>query len=58
MQLETLRKLYDHQGPFATVYLESRSPAADAEHQLQLRWDDVRHQLAAAGAPDLSLIHI
>lgn len=52
MQLETLRKLYDHQGPFATVYLESRSPAADAEHQLQLRWDDVRHQLAAAGAPD------
>lgn len=58
MQLETLRKMYDHNGPFATVYLESRSPAEDAEHQAQLRWDELRNRLAQAGAPDTVLDHL
>lgn len=55
MQLETLRKMYEHDGPFATVYFEARSPAEDAEHQLDLRWDDLRHRLAESGAPDTVL---
>src|SRR5690625_7983151 len=58
MQLETLRKMYDHEGPFATVYLESRFPAEDAEHQAQLRWDELRNRLAQAGAPDAVVDHL
>lgn len=58
MELDTLRTLYDHEGPFATVYLEGRSPAADAEKQVRLRWDDLRQQLAEAGAPEEALAAI
>ena len=52
MELEALRTLYEHEGPFATIYLESRSPAADAEQQVRLRWDDLRQQLSEAGTPE------
>lgn len=55
MELDALRTLYEQEGPFATVYLESRSPAADAEHQVRLRWDALRQQLAEAGAPEGAL---
>ena len=55
MQLTTLRGVYEAQGPFATVYLEARSPASDAEDQLRLRWQDLRSQLAEAGTPDAAL---
>lgn len=55
MQLTSLRGVYEAQGPFATVYLEARSPAADAEDQLRLRWQDLRSQLADAGTPDAAL---
>lgn len=55
MQLTTLRGVYEAQGPFATVYLEARSPAADADDQLRLRWQDLRSQLADAGTPDVAL---
>ena len=55
MQTATLRNIYDHEGPFATVYLESRSPAEDAEHQLALRWDELRNRLAQDGATDSAL---
>lgn len=55
MQLANLRGVYEAQGPFATVYLEARSPAADAEDQLRLRWQDLRSQLADAGTPDAAL---
>lgn len=58
MHLETLQKVYEHDGPFATVYLESRSPAADADHPLRLRWEDLRGQLAEAGASDTVLDHL
>jgi hypothetical protein len=47
--------MYEHDGPFATVYFEARSPAEDAEHQLDLRWEDLRHWLAESGAPDTVL---
>ncbi|MGO2378343.1 baeRF2 domain-containing protein [Brevibacterium aurantiacum] len=52
MNFENLRTVYDNQGPFATVYLEGRSPAADAEKQVRLRWDELRENLASAGAAD------
>ncbi|MDN6637463.1 MAG: hypothetical protein L0L05_03835, partial [Yaniella sp.] len=50
MQLAEVRNLYDQDGPFATVYLEGRAPAADAEHQVRLRWDDLRGRLEKDGA--------
>ncbi|EXF26225.1 hypothetical protein BG28_01370 [Nesterenkonia sp. AN1] len=58
MQLTNLRGVYEAQGPFATVYLEARSPAADAEDQLRLRWQDLRAQLADAGTPDVALTEL
>lgn len=52
MQLAEVRNIYDQDGPFATIYLEGRAPASDAEHQVRLRWDDLRTRLEQAGAPD------
>ena len=45
-----LRSIFEQKGPFATVYLEGRSPSADAATQLRLRWEDLRERLAEAGA--------
>lgn len=50
MQLTTIKHLFDHTPPFSTVYLEARSPAEDADHQLRLRWDDLRGRLEEDGA--------
>lgn len=58
MNFETLRTVYDNQGPFVTVYLEGRSPAADAQQQVRLRWDNLREELAAAEAEDEILTHL
>ncbi|MCF2573838.1 baeRF2 domain-containing protein [Brevibacterium sp. UCMA 11754] len=58
MNLENLRTVYDNQSPFATVYLEGRSPGADAEKQVRLRWDELRANLTDAGAADEILKHL
>lgn len=58
MNLENLRTVYDNQSPFATVYLEGRSPGADAEKQVRLRWDELRANLTDAGAADEILQHL
>lgn len=55
MQLTPIKHLLDHTAPFSTIYLEARSPAEDAEHQLRLRWADLRGRLEEAGAPAGSL---
>ncbi|GAB3193011.1 baeRF2 domain-containing protein [Nesterenkonia suensis] len=55
MQLTPLKHLFDRSAPFSTVYLEARSPAEDAEHQLRLRWDELRSRLDDDGAPAASL---
>lgn len=52
MKLQALRKVYDAEGPFATVYLEARSPGEDARKQVRLRWDALRGQLEEADAPE------
>lgn len=52
MQLSEVRNIYDARGPFATVYLESRSPAEDAPQQVRLRWDDLKGDLEQAGADE------
>lgn len=50
MQLSQLRSVYDASGPFATVYLEGRSPGEDAPTQTRLRWQDLRERLVDADA--------
>lgn len=55
---ENLRPVYEHTGPFVTIYLEGRSPAADAEQQVRLRWDNLRESLAYADAPKAILAHL
>ncbi len=55
MDLSRLQPVYGHEGPFATVYLEGRSPAEDAGSQMRLRWKALRERLAHAGAPSAPL---
>jgi hypothetical protein len=52
MDLSRLQSLYEQGGPYATVYLEARSPAEDAAAQSRLRWQGLRDELSAAGAGD------
>ncbi len=52
MQLSKLNTVYDHDGPFATVYLEGRSPGEDAAEQMRLRWRALRERLLNAGATE------
>lgn len=52
MHLRNIRPVYDADGPYATVYLEARSPAEDAPTQVQLRWEALRRDLSEAGAPE------
>lgn len=58
MELAELRRVYEQDGPFATVYLEGRSPAEDAGAQIRLRWDALRERLRADGAGDGVLEHL
>lgn len=55
MQLAPLRPIYAAQAPFATVYLQAQPATASAEHEVRLRWDTLRKQLADAGAHDETL---
>lgn len=50
MQLATLRDIYEAEEPLATVYMQALPVSADAEHEVRLRWDALRRQLADAGA--------
>ncbi|WP_198319389.1 baeRF2 domain-containing protein [Actinopolyspora erythraea] len=52
MDLTRLRSVYESEGPFATVYLEGRSPSEESGEQLRLRWRDLREQLSGAGVGD------
>jgi len=50
-----LTDLLRHEGPFATVYLTSRSDVPNAAQELDRRWKPVRQSLAAQGATDAML---
>ncbi|MHA6804946.1 baeRF2 domain-containing protein [Salinifilum ghardaiensis] len=55
MKLSPLRQVYGREGPFATVYLESRPPAEDANEQLRLRWKALRERLQYHPASEAAL---
>ncbi|MDN3352175.1 hypothetical protein [Actinomadura sp. DC4] len=49
MDLLFLRALYDHPGPFASVYLDMRR--TEASRTVEARWHARRRELAGQGAP-------
>lgn len=55
MHLAPLKSLSEKTAPYSTIYLEARSPAEDADHQVRLRWDDLRRRLADQGSPEAAL---
>lgn len=55
MTLARLRRIYNNDGPFATVYLEGRAPGEDAGQHMRLRWKALRERLASDGATDGAL---
>lgn len=50
MRLGFLQSVYEQQGPFATVYLDTSGDAEDAGKAIQLRWRSAREQLVSQGA--------
>lgn len=52
MQLAELRKIYDAEGPYATVYLETQEASEDATKQIELRWNNLKETLEEQQAPE------
>lgn len=52
MRLDTLTRILDHQGPFASAMLDVSRTTEDAGRLLELRGKAARTELAQAGAPD------
>jgi hypothetical protein len=53
-----LAALFQANGPFTSVHLATPADVPNAAQQLDLRWKDVRRDLAAAGAPEAVLAAI
>jgi len=55
MDTTALADLFAHEGPFLTVYLDSTSTEPQAAQALDLRWRNVRRDLADQGADQATL---
>ncbi|MBA8825739.1 hypothetical protein FHX42_003105 [Saccharopolyspora lacisalsi] len=55
MKLGFLQGVYEHDGPFATVYLDTSADTEEAAQAIDLRWRSARQQLAERGADELTL---
>lgn len=55
MRLDTVKPLYDADGPYVTVHLDVSRDTEDARQQLDARWTTTRHDLEHAGV-DAALI--
>lgn len=55
MDADAVRALYDHPGPFVSVYLDTTSATEDAATQLDLRRKNLRRELAEAGVDDATV---
>src|SRR5215470_6485177 len=47
MNLTSFRPLYERQGPHASAYMDASHTAPDSAHQIQLRWRELRDDLAS-----------
>src|SRR3954471_21366700 len=52
MDVAALTKLYGLEGPFTTIYLDTKSEAEDAAEQLEIRWKNVLRDLEQAGVDE------
>ena len=55
MKLAYLRPLYEHSGPFTSVYLATERHTADAAKALALRWRHARTELSRLGVDEATL---
>jgi hypothetical protein len=55
MDISFLKPLYDSRGPWCSVYLSTARDQNLAERQIELRWRELRGQLAELGAEDQDL---
>jgi release factor family 2 len=58
MRLETLRPLYDHQPPFASVYLDMSRNTERAVGEIPRRWNAVAEQLADQGCDPTTIARL
>lgn len=58
MKLPWLKTALEQDGPFVTVYLDTSRINPQAAAELSIRWGQMRHQLAAEGAPEQLLEQI
>jgi hypothetical protein len=58
MDLAVLRPLYEHPGPWSSVYLDTSRGADDAVAAVPLRWRAVKEKLAADGADPATIAAI
>lgn len=52
MDLHKLTALYEHEGPFVTIYLATDGAVQNAAQKIDLRWKDVLRELADAGVDE------
>jgi hypothetical protein len=52
---DRLSDLYQQTGPFVTAYLDATRSTESGEHEVSLRWRDVRRGLRQAGADEATL---
>lgn len=55
MDISFLKPLYDRPGPWCSVYLPTEREGTSAEHRTELRWRELRDQLAELGADEQDL---
>ncbi|MBA0124906.1 hypothetical protein H0B56_05060 [Haloechinothrix sp. YIM 98757] len=55
MKLAFLQDVYRHDGPFATVYLDTSAGSEDAAKAMELRWRSARERLSRQGADERTL---
>ncbi|HEX4786820.1 MAG TPA: Vms1/Ankzf1 family peptidyl-tRNA hydrolase [Actinospica sp.] len=55
MDISFLKPLYHGSGPWCSVYLSTARTKPRAEHEIELRWNELRGRLAELGAPTKDL---
>jgi hypothetical protein len=53
-----IAETFEHPGPFVTVYLDATRSTESGAHEVEVRWRDVRSELARRDADDRSLAAI
>lgn len=52
---ESIGPLYEHDGPFVTVYFDATRTSESGVHEVELRWQELRSELSRQGATENDL---